>query len=78
MPKPRRTNWCRKPPSARAEEQAREILENANQHAQALRSQTQQELDGVLGHVDNTIAAQLNELRLIRQNLAGIQYQEEN
>lgn len=63
---------------ARAEEQAREILENANQHAQALRSQTQQELDGVLGHVDNTIAAQLNELRLIRQNLAGIQYQEEN
>lgn len=59
---------------ARAEAQAQEILENANQHAQALRSQTQRELDGVLGHVDNTIAAQLNELRLIRQNLAGARY----
>ena len=62
---------------ARAEAQAREILENANQHAQALRSQTQQELDGVLAHVDNTVSAQLNELRLIRQNLAGIQFSEE-
>lgn len=62
---------------ARAEARAQEILENANQHAHALRSQTQQELDGVLGHVDNTIASQLNELRLIRQNLSGIQYQEE-
>lgn len=62
---------------ARAEAQAREILENANQHAQALRGQTQQELDGVLSHVDNTIAAQLNELRLIRQNLAGFQYEED-
>lgn len=62
---------------ARAEAQAAEILENANQHAQALRSQTQQELDSVLGHVDNTVANQLNELRMIRQNLAGIQYQEE-
>ena len=62
---------------ARAETQAQEILENANQHALALRSQTQQELDGILGHVDNTFTTQLNELRLIRQNLAGIQYQEE-
>jgi len=62
---------------ARAEAQARDILDNANQHAQALRSQTQQELDGVLGHVDNTIAAQLNELRVIRQNLAGIHYEDE-
>lgn len=62
---------------ARAEAQAQEILENANQHAQALRGQTQAELDGVLGHVDNTIAAQLNELRLIRQNLAGFQYEED-
>ncbi len=62
---------------ARAEAQAREILENANQHAQALRSQTQQELDGVLAHVDNTVATQLNELRLIRQNLAGIHFEED-
>ena len=60
---------------ARAEAQAQEILENANQHAQALRSQTRQELDGVIGHVDSTIANQLNELRAIRQNLAGIQYE---
>lgn len=62
---------------ARAEAQAQDILENANQHAQALRTQTQQELDGLLGHVDNTVATQLNELRLIRQNIANIQYEEE-
>ena len=29
------------------------------------------------GHVDNTVATQLNELRLIRQNIANIQYEEE-
>ncbi len=62
---------------ARAEAQAREILENANQHAQALRTQTQSELDGLLGHVDSTLAAQLNELRAIRQNIAGIQFDQE-
>ena len=61
---------------ARAEAQAQEILENANQHAQALRSQTQQELDSLLGHVDNTVATQLNELRLIRQNLVNIQFED--
>ena len=63
---------------ARAEAQAREILENANQHAQALRAQTQKELDGVLSHVDNTVATQLNELRLIRQNLAGFQFNQDD
>ena len=62
---------------ARAEAQAREILENANQHAQALRTQTQQELDGLLSHMDSTIASQLNELRTMRQNIAGIQFQDE-
>ncbi len=62
---------------ARAEAQAREILENANQHAQALRAQTQKELDGLLAHVDGTIAAQLNELRAIRQNVAGTQFDQE-
>lgn len=62
---------------ARAEAQARELLDNANQHAQALRSQTQQDLDGLLGHVDGTITAQLNELRAIRQNLAGVQFNNE-
>lgn len=62
---------------ARAEAQAREILDNANQHAQALRTQTQGELDGLLGHVDSTLAAQLNELRAIRQNIAGIQFDQE-
>ncbi|NLE20554.1 MAG: hypothetical protein GX623_07045 [Clostridiales bacterium] len=62
---------------ARAEAQAREILENANQHAQALRTQTQQELDGLLSHMDGTIANQLNELRVMRQNIAGIQFQDE-
>lgn len=59
---------------ARAEEQARELLDNANQHAQELRKQTQLEVDGILAHVDSTIAAQLNELRLIRQNIAGAGY----
>lgn len=63
---------------ARAEAQAQEILENANQHAQALRAQTAQELDSLLGHIDGTVASQLNELRLIRQNLAGTQFQPED
>lgn len=62
---------------ARAEAQARELLDNANQHAQELRTQTQQELDGLLAHVDSTIAAQLSELRLIRQNVAGVRFEAE-
>lgn len=62
---------------ARAEAQAREILDNANQHAHALRKQTQQELDNLLGHVEGTVAAQLNELRLMRQNVAGVHFEVE-
>lgn len=61
---------------ARAEAQAQEILENANQHALALRNQTQQELDSLINHVDGTITAQLNELRLIRQNIVGVNFEE--
>ncbi|NLG57395.1 MAG: hypothetical protein GX540_03165 [Clostridiales bacterium] len=58
---------------ARAEAQAQELLDNANQHAQALRSQTQQELGSLLEHIDANLAAQLNDLRAIRQNVAGPQ-----
>lgn len=60
---------------ARAEAQAREILENATQHANGLRQQTQQELDGLLGHIDNTLSTKLNELRAMRQQVMPAEYE---
>ena len=60
---------------ARAEAQARELLENANQHAEGLRQQTQHDLTNLLDHVDASISVQLNDIRLIKQNLsAGMAY----
>lgn len=58
---------------ARAEAQARELIENANQHAQALRGQTQQDLGSLLDHVDSAISVQLNDLRLLKQNILSAQ-----
>ncbi len=64
---------------ARAEAQAREILDNANQHAYALRTQTQQDLKNMLEHVDASISAKLGEIRQIRENIESVQtYPEEN
>lgn len=62
---------------ARAEAQAQELLDNANHHAQALRSQTQRDLGSLLDHVDATISAQLNDLRAIRQNVTGPEHYDE-
>lgn len=60
---------------ARAEAQARELLENANQHAEGLRQQTQHDLTNLLDHVDASISVQLNDIRIIKQNLsAGMAY----
>ncbi|MHC1786278.1 MAG: hypothetical protein AB9880_04405 [Christensenellales bacterium] len=58
---------------ARAEAQAREILENANQHAQGLRQQTQHDLANLLDHVDAAVSVQLNDIRLLKQNLGAAQ-----
>ena len=61
-------------------ETAQQILENEEHilvDAKAKAEETiQQELDSLLGHVDNTVATQLNELRLIRQNLVNIQFED--
>ncbi|NLA53587.1 MAG: ATP synthase F0 subunit B [Clostridiales bacterium] len=58
---------------AGAEAQAREMLENANQHAEGLRSQTQQDLSALLDHVDATFSMHLNDLRMLKQNINGAQ-----
>lgn len=58
---------------ARAEAQARELLENANQHAEGLRRQTQQDLSSLLEHVDAAISVQLNDVRILKQNIANSQ-----
>lgn len=64
---------------ARAEAQAREILENANQHAEGLRQQTQHDLASMLDHVDAAVSVQLNDIRLLKQNLSQAQgYDEED
>ena len=64
---------------ARAEAQARELLENANQHAEGLRQQTQHDLANLLDHVDASISVQLNDIRIIKQNLsAGGTYDDGN
>ncbi len=63
---------------ARAEAEAHEILENANQHAFALRKQTNTDLMNMLDHVHASVSAQLNEIRLIRDNIESVQtYPEE-
>lgn len=56
---------------ARAEAQARELLDNANQHAEALRLQTQQDLNSLLDHVDSAVSVQLNDIRILKQNIAS-------
>ena len=62
---------------ARAEAQAREILENANQHSEGLRQQTHQDLSNLLEHVEASLAVQLNDIRVLKQNLgAGSAYDE--
>lgn len=58
---------------ARAEAQAQELLDNANQHAQAVRQQTQYDLTNMLEHVDATVSQQLNDLRIMKQNLTNVQ-----
>ena len=64
---------------ARAEAQAREILENANQHAQGLRQQTHHDLSSLLDHVDAAVSVQLNDIRLLKQNLgSGQDYADED
>ncbi len=58
---------------ARAEAQARELLENANQHAEGLRQQTQRDLTTLLEHVDAAVSVQLNEVRILKQNISAAQ-----
>ena len=58
---------------ARAEAQARELLENANQHAEGLRQQTQRDLGTLLDHVDAAVSVQLNEVRILKQNIIASQ-----
>lgn len=58
---------------ARAEAQARELLENANQHAEDLRQQTQRDLTTLLEHVDAAVSVQLNEVRILKQNISAAQ-----
>lgn len=62
---------------ARAEAQARELLENANQHAEGLRRQTQHDLTTLLDHVDAAISVQLNDVRILKQNVQATQGFEE-
>lgn len=57
---------------ARAEAQAREMLENANQHIHALRQQTQRDLGNMLEQVDVNVTAQLDELRMMKQNIKSM------
>lgn len=58
---------------ARAEAQARELLENANQHAEGLRQQTQRDLTTLLEHVEAAVSVQLNEVRILKQNISAAQ-----
>lgn len=58
---------------ARAEAQARELLENANQHTEGLRQQTQRDLTTLLEHVDAAVSVQLNEVRILKQNISAAQ-----
>lgn len=62
---------------ARAEAQARELLENANEHAEALRQQTQQDLSSLLDHVDAAVSVQLNDIRILKQNIISSQAYDE-
>lgn len=62
---------------ARAEAQAQELLDNANQHAQAVRQQTQYDLTNMLEHVDATVSQHLNDLRIMKQNLTNVQSYED-
>ena len=58
---------------ARAQTQAAELLENANQHVNALRQQTQHDLSNMLDQVNGSISAKLEDLRIMKQNISSLQ-----
>lgn len=58
---------------ARAQAQAQELLDGAAQHANAIHAQTQHTLSGLLEQVDSTMAAQLDEIRMMKQNIKSLQ-----
>jgi vacuolar-type H+-ATPase subunit H len=62
---------------ARAEAQARELLDNANQHVEGLRQQTQRDLTSLLDHVDAAISVQLNDIRILKQNITTQPYEDD-
>lgn len=58
---------------ARAQTQSQEMLESANEHSNALRRQTHRDLSAVLEQVGSSLEAQINEIRMMRQEISSIQ-----
>ncbi len=64
---------------ARAQAEAEELLNNANEHAAALEQQTQQDLINLLSQIENNLRTKNDEINLMLENVRSMQmYSQEN
>jgi len=64
---------------ARAQEEAENLLKNANEHAAAVERQTQQDMLNILSQLESNLDGKLNDVRMMLQSVKSMRmYSEEN